>query len=902
MSLLDSLRYRLRALLDPRGHDHDLDEEIEFHLGLESMQQAHRAADDRTPADARYAARRRFGNVTYYREESRRLAGRAALDTIAQDVRFALRTFRRAPTFTLVVIATLAIGIGANTAIFSVFDALLLRPLPYRDPSQLVHISLVAPPRGAAPGPDGVSWSVPKFAVFRAAQTVFQDLTLIFASQFTVGLRNQAIRDAGEVVDSHYLALLGIKPELGRGLLPSDDRVGAPRAVLIGDRFWRDNFDADPSVLGKTMDVDGSTYTVVGVLPPTFLGVLGRASFWIPLNAMPAVWDDYTRDPYNHSFVAVGRLARDVSFERAVAITHELGARVDRAYPDRRSSAEHWSATARPLDRIRIDTSVRRGVFILFGAVGFVLLVACANVANLFLVRASGRRREIAVRLAIGASRMRLMRQLVVESLVLSMLGAAAALGVAWIGTHLLASSDLFRLQDLDTIGGVGLQGVRLDRSALAFTTAVALVTGVAFGLVPAIQSTNPILTSALKEEGGIVRRRLRGMTTRHVLTVVELTLAVVLLAGSGLMIRSLHRLTDVEPGFDPRGMLTLRVNRAPNWARDSIDHFFDVALDRLATLPGVREIAMSDCPPINPGCGTQREAVLATHTPGSEGGPVVGVHWITPAWPTVMRMPLLRGRLFDRNDDQQSRKVVLVSETTARRFWPDQDPVGQFIANVGTNPHDTLWVVGVVGDVRYGSLDRPPGPDVYISYFQFPMSYRMMFFIRTNGEPTRITNAIRAALREVAPGFPMYETATMEWRIGDSLSYARAATTLLALFASVALILATIGTYGVISFAVAQRKREMGVRLALGATSRDLIRLVVGQGLALGAVGLVCGIAVALVVTRVLRSMLYDVAPTDPATYAGIVGVLAVAIILASLIPARRAAGVPAMTVLRSD
>ena len=619
MSFFDSLRYRLRILIDPRAHDRDLRDEMDFHLDLESMQQTHRADDAGATADARFAARRRFGNITYYHEESRRASGLAGLDAIWQDARFALRTFRRAPTFTLVVVATLAIGIGANTAIFSVFDALLLRPLPYRDPSRLVNVSLVAPPRGGAPGPDGITWSVPKFTVFRSTPTVFRDLTLVFSSQFTVRVRDEAIRDAGEVVDERYLSVLGVRPAMGRGILPGDDEIGAPRVAVIGDAFWRNNFNADRSALGRTMDIDGSAFTIVGVMPPGFTGVLGSASFWLPVNAMPKVWADYASDPYNHSFFGIGRLAEGVSLDQAKLVTRQLGARVDAAYPDPRAPNDHWSATVRPLDLLRIDPSVRRAVFILFGAVGLVLLIACANVANLFLVRATGRQREIAVRLAIGASRRRLVRQLLVESVLLSMLGGVAALLVAWFGTQFLAASTMLDMQGRGGVGNVGLQDVRLDWMALGFTAAVTVVTGLVFGLFPALQSTRPSLTSALKDDVSAWAVRLRGVTSRDVLTVVELTLAVVLLAGSGLMIRSLRELTSVRPGFDPSHLLTLRVNRAPDWARDSIDRFYDLALDRLATIPGVRQVGMIDCPPLTPGCGTGREVHVATRSPGQD-------------------------------------------------------------------------------------------------------------------------------------------------------------------------------------------------------------------------------------------------------------------------------------------
>ena len=896
MSFIDAARHRLRVLLGGEAYARELDEEMRVHLALDAQQLTHAP-----PRDAHDTARRRFGNATYYKEETRQMAGLSFFDVARQDLRFALRSFRHSPGFTAVVVLTLAIGIGANTAIFSAVDAMLLRPLPFREPERLMIASLTVPARGDSPARDDAPWSYPKFAAFRDAQTAFSQVTASSDYEVTVRANGDAERDVWDLTDSRYLPTLGVQPALGRNFLPEEDNhPGGPRVVILGDALWRRLYNADPQVLGRTLDIDGNPYTVVGVTPPSFKGLSGRAELFVPVLAQPA---DEINQAWSHFLTLVGRLKPGVTADAAKADIKRVGVIVDRTYPHPQIKNEHWGAVGKELDATRVAPVVRRSLMVLLGAVGLVLLIACANVANLFLVRAEGRRREIAVRLAVGAERRRLVRQLLTESLALSLLGGVASIVVAWAGVHLLANlvPPSMVQPRFGGVAGVSATAIHLDWSALAFAGAVTVLSGMLFGLVPAIQSTRPQLTDALKDgitlaHGGNLRR----LSTRHVLATAEIALAIILLAGSGLFLHSLGKLLGVNLGFDAEHVLTLRLNTPPSFGRDSLAPFYDELQTKLAALPGVTDVGLTDCQPLAGGCsGTviwfrDRPPVAA----GTE--PDVGVHWVSPTWHRTMRTPLVAGRFFTRADEMGKRKVVLLNEAAAKRFWPGQSAIGKPVSvGQGGFSDDTAYVVGVVGDVRYGTLDSMPKPDAYLSYYQSPRG-RMMVFLRAAGDPAALTTAARGVIRDLAPGVPVYDVMTMRQRVDTAAEAARFRAVLLTIFATMALVLATIGTYGVIAYGVAQRTREIGIRVALGAQAGDVVGLVVRQGMVLALIGGLIGVGVALASARVLESLLYEVRSSDPVTFVGIVVVLALAVLLASWLPARRAARVQPLEALR--
>jgi putative ABC transport system permease protein len=884
----------------------EMREELDYHL---EARVAHLIARGMSVEAAREEALRRLGSSLAEAEQrlgesaelkEGRLDVRNRLRDFIDDARYALRGLARRPGFTAVAVLTLAIGIGANTAIYSAVDALLLRSLPFRDPGRLMDITQ------STDNSWNALWSHPRYLFFRSAQRSYSTLAVHRETQTTLTGTNPE-RLSIEEVTTEYLTTLGVRVSLGADLPAELDRSpGARRVAVISDALWQRRFNADPAVVGQTLSLNNQPWEIAGVLPPTFRGLSGRAEAIVNLSAREA---DALKEAWSLEFSMIGRLKDLVTVEQAAAEARVLGPRIYEAFPmdngtlSTSKEPQRWSAAARPLNTIRVASGLRRSLLVLFGAVGLVLLIACVNLANLLIARAVSRKREIAVRLAIGAARARLVRLMITESAVLATLGGIVSLAVALAGTRVLSAlnpQDALRVQGLDGgIGAIGFESIRLDGRALLFTFGVTVFVGLLFGLLPALRATRADLTQDLKD-GSAAAGSVRGVgASRRSLVVAEVALALVLLAGSGLMIRSLGNLLSVDPGFDGSNVLTLRLSiPAGDVAPDSMPGFYEGLQDAVSGVPGVQQIALADCPPLNNGCnGTIM--TFADRPKTSSGNAMVGVHWVSPSWFATMRVPVKRGRMFSDTDRLGAPKVVMINEAAARAYFPGEDPIGKRVAVYQGGFHTGAEVIGIVGDVRYGTIDSTAGPDTYISYGQARIP-RMMIFVRSAGDPTAIAASVRAAIRDYAPRHPIYDVQTMSGRVATASAQTRFTAIVLGLFAAIALSLAVMGIYGVMSFAVAQRTREIGIRIALGAGRTRVVNLVVREGALLAGAGVLIGVIAAVSLTRAMRSMLYEVTPFDPWTYVTMVLVLAAAALVASWIPARRAAGIDPIVALR--
>jgi putative ABC transport system permease protein len=822
------------------------------------------------------------------------------LRDVAQDVRYAVRGLARTPGFTAVAVITLALGIGATTTIFSAVHALILRPLPFRDPARLMSVSLTTPADGNRQAArDDMVWSYPKFAVFRDGQTVFGSLALYVGSQFNV-TSGEAERLRGEWVGADYLRTLGLTPQLGRDFDRAiEGRFGTRREAIISDALWQRRFNADPGVVGRTIDF-GESIEIIGVTRPGFRGLTGQAEIFLPIATLS---EREVGGPFAHQYKLVARRKPGVTAQRAAAEVAVLGARVDQAFSGfQKGTTRRFGAAARPLDDTRLAPLIKRSLLVLAGAVALVLLIACVNLANLLLGRASARRREVAIRLALGAGRERLLRLFLTEGVVLAMLGAAVSTLVAWWGTSVLRGLNpaaIAASQRMDTTAAVGLSSIQLDLTAFLFLLGIALIVGLLFGLAPALDTNRASLTVALKNGRGAMDAGPRTFVSgRRLLVVAEVALAILLLAGSGLMIRSLAKLLAIDPGFDPRQVLTMRLNIPQGGlARDSQPAFYTELLGRLGGLPSVSAVGLSNCMPLAGVCNFTEMEVMD----GSGGEPSgVGVRWATPGFFGALRVPLERGRLFTDADRIGSPKVVLVTQTAGKRFWPNGDPIGKRVSVHQRGFADGAEVIGVVGDVRTVP-DSLPNPDVYLPYAQSPQP-SMIVYLRTAKDPASLAGAARRVVRELAPRYPVFDVETMSARVASATAQARFTAALLGAFAAVALALAVVGIYGVMALLVSQRTREIGIRMALGADRRRVMRGILGEGIGLAAAGALVGLGGALVLTRVLRTMLFDLSPSDPATYVTIVALSTLAAVIASWIPARRATRVDPMLALRAE
>jgi putative ABC transport system permease protein len=817
---------------------------------------------------------------------------------VIRNIRYALRMLGKNPGFTAVAVLTLALGIGANTAIFSLVNSLLLRPLPYEDPDRLVALDLIN-------GSDVFPWSYPMFDELRRDQRTFRAVAGFFDYDVNLTGINAPERVRCELVSAAYFPLLGVDAKLGRVFRAEEDREpdGHPLA-LIGYNLWRQKFGRDAAIVGQTIHLNLRPYTVLGVMPPDFRGQSGDINIWVPITMSPSLLDVPNRLALAQNFWlrTIARLDPGISLVQARAQMEALSRAIEKAYPHPRQMAD-WRVQPTSLAEAKTDPAIRKSILIMFAAVGFVLLIACVNVANLLLGRAISRQKEVAVRLALGASRRTLIGQFLTESV---MLGLAGGLGGFFIAAYAIALTAALRPEASEGFWAhyaraVSTETIRIDAWVVGFNLAVAILTGLLFGLLPALQASKLDLNQALKNmTGGWSRgfRGLRGLDSRSVLIVAEMALAIVLLAGAGLMIESFARLLTTRLGATTDHILTAEIE-LPRMQYPQTAHvqFDEQLLERIAAMPGVQAASIYNSLPARP----QFDVTLMNL--GAENGTeaVIGVHSVSADYFRVFRIPFRSGRNLSDHDRAGAQKVLLVNETAARRLWPGQNPIGKHVwLKVWDTGQQEAEVIGVVGDVRYESLEKPADNDVYVSFRQYPETANVA--VRTAGDPMALVPTLTRTVHALDKDLPVYGVKTMDQQVADANSRARFSTVLLSAFAAVALLLAGIGLYGVVAFSVAARTREIGIRMALGARREEVMRLVMGDGLILCGVGVALGLPLALAATRVLTTFLYGTKPGDPIAFAGISVLLAAVAALASYIPARRATKVDPLVALRYE
>lgn len=865
-------------------------EELQFYIDSETEDNIARGMP---PEEARGAARRKLGNQTLVREEVYGMYGLIFLENTWNDVRYSLRTLRKSPVFALAAVLTLAIGIGGNAAMFSVIRGVLLKPLGYREPGELVRVWLH---RERLASDDG-SFSLFRLEELRTAKS-FTGVGAYLKFKEDVALSGQGTPEAlqGARVTANFLQVLGIQPLAGRSFLPQEEAPGGAPVAMISAQLWKRRFGGDPQIVGKAITLDSTTYTIIGVLPEGFAFPFNDTDVWL---TRPTEWSLVPQRawPYVSSLQGFARLKPGTTLKQAQAEMDVLHGRYVLTHPEDSDKAGGATVLLSPL-KDRLVANVRSTLWTLFGAVGFVLLIACANIAGLLLARASGRSREFAVRAALGAPRGRLVRQLLAESLVLALLGGT--LGI------LLAKWMSGMIKHISVLNLPRAGEIQLDGTVLAFTLGLSIVTGILFGLLPSLKVSRPDVAHELRDTAtSTPRKRLFGLNTRALLVIGQISLSTLLLIGATLLIKSYARLSTVDPGFQPAQVLTMKIT-LPLATYDTNQKkfaFFRELAQRAATVPGVRDAAVGmSIPTISDWLGTN---VLIEGQPVVEGSkqPSVRVQSITPGYFRALKIPLRRGREFTKRDNAPGAPgVAIISESFARRFWPEYplglNPVGQHLRE-GMDRTRWLEIVGIVANVHEWGLAIDAGTEFYIPTIVHPLQ-RAYLIARTQGNPLQLAGALRKQVLAIDQNQPVSDIRTMEAVLDATLGERRLTTLLLGTFAAIAVILAVIGIYGVIAYSVVQRTQEVGIRRALGAQQSDILQLVLSQGLGLAIGGIAIGMGGAFALTRIMKSLLFHVSATDPATFFEI-GLLFVAVALAaSYIPARSAARIDPMAALR--
>jgi len=820
------------------------------------------------------------------------------MQTVVQDFRYGLRTIRKSPGFAAAAVVVLALGIGANTAIFSVVNAVLLQPLPFPHPEQLVQI-WHTPPQKSFPGMKEFAVSAANFLDWQAENHVFQNVSLYTGGSYNLSGNGEPQFIRGRKVTSDFFTVLGAEPLLGRTFVADDDHPGHEQVAILSESFWRNQFGADRNIVGRTITLDGAGFTVIGVMRSKFQFPLTSdpeyaVKLWTPL----AMTDTQRAVRAEHHYAVIGRLRPGVSLQQAQAEMDTISQRLEQQYPE---DDRGWGAEVKPLHEELVG-DVRTPLLVLLGAVALVLLIACANAANLVLARTVSRQKEIAVRSALGASRLRLVRQVINETAVLSLAGGLVGLLIAHFGVKLIVAFFATKLPRSSDIG--------LDGYVLGFTLAVSLLTGFLAGLVPALRLSGVNVNEALKQ-GTRTSSDASGTRTRGVLVVSEVALSLMLLIGAGLMIRSLWILRQVDPGFDPHNVFATIPSISSTVFPEPSQQiaFYNQVLDRVRTLPGVESAAAIDSLPLNGGGSNQPVQLEGRPVQAMADQPEVRVRLISTGYLRTMHIPLIRGRDFGEQETPQSPGAVLISESMAKRLWPGEDPIGKHVTMYFL-PDKVREVVGIVGDVKDLGLDDSRSQGMLylpLKHLTTPRmggwrSFSMWIVVRTHSNSAGIGTAVTNAIHQMNSGLPVIYSANMEDFVSTSLSQQRFNMLLLATFAGLALLLAAVGIYSVLAYSVKRRVREIGIRMALGAQTSDVVRLVVAEGMKPTVTGLIAGIAGALALGRLLSSLLYGVKPSDAATFASVSVVLVSVALLASAIPAYRATRVEPVSTLREE
>jgi putative ABC transport system permease protein len=884
MQMLSQFVRRIAMLFRRSQFDRDLQEEIRLHLEQREQDQIENGI---APEEAYYSAQRQFGNALLIGERSRDMWGWNGLEQLLQDVRYGARTLVKNPGFTAVAVIALALGIGANTAIFSVVNSVLLRPLAYKDSDQLVVI-LHGGTDPIAPA-NFLDWRRQNhvFEGMGAAEYWTPTLTAVERPEQLWALR----------VTPDIFPILGVQPLLGRAFLPDEDQAGKDREVVISYSSWQQRFGGDAKIVGRPMTLDGQTYTIVGVMPRDFKFApfwATKAELWVPL-----VLGDRMASRTGASLRIFARLAPGINLAQARAEMATITARLNKEYP-----GTNKDIVVRPL-KDKVVGDVRPALLVLWGAVGFVLLIACANVAHMLLARGAVRQKEIAVRTALGARRGRVIRQFLTESILLAMVGGVAGLLLAFWGIRVLVALSPAGIPRVETIG--------LDARVLWFMLAVSLLTGIAFGLFPALQASRVSLNDSLKEGGRGSTESIGRNRMRSLLVASEFALALILLIGAGLMIRSLIALQAIDPGFSPHHLLTMVVQTAGSKAGEPANRttFFGQLLERVRALPGVQSASFINHLPLAGDIWGLPFWVEGRPIPPPGEGMVAVYRVVMPGYFHAMEIPILRGRDISEADHTNAPGVVVINEALANRVWPGEDPIGRQISLDDPNKSPNwLTIIGVTRNARQNEWAAPSSFEIYLPFLQnheFEASAKsawsyLTLVARSTGDPAALFAEIESEVRSLDRNVAVSQVQTMDQVVADSTAQPRFYVMLLASFAAVAMVLAAVGIYGVMSYSVSRRTHEIGIRMALGAGRREVLRLVVGQGMILALAGAAVGLLGALALTRLMATLLYGVKPYDPATFLVVSCVLCLVALAANYFPARRATKIDPMVALRHE